>query len=186
MDDSSIVTLFWSRDQRAIDETEKKYGRYLHKISYNILCDRSDCDEAVNDTYLKAWNSIPPQCPAVLRSYLARLVRAVSIDIFRKKNSEKRKPTEYLLSLQELEDCVSDHETPEDAADAALLTALIEKYLTTLSLRDRNAFVMRYFFFDSVADIASHSGMTRPAVKSLLYRTRCGLKAYLEKEGFTL
>ena len=186
MDDASIVMLYWGRDESAVDETAKKYGRYLEKISYNILKDRSDCAEAVNDTYLRVWNSIPPQAPTSLQSYLARLVRAVSIDIFRRKNSAKRKASEYALSLCELEECVSLGDTPEDAAEAALLSEKIESYLRTLSQRDRTAFVMRYFFFDSLADISACCGISKSAVKSLLHRTRCGLRVYLEKEGFSL
>ena len=104
MEDRQIVELYWQRDEAAVEETRKKYERYLTKIAYNILAVWEDSQESVNDTYLSAWNSIPPQRPAVLSAYLAQIVRRVSIDRFRRKNRQKRKPSEYALSLEELEE----------------------------------------------------------------------------------
>ncbi|MBE6883491.1 MAG: sigma-70 family RNA polymerase sigma factor [Ruminococcaceae bacterium] len=186
MDDSSIVQLYWNRSENAVSETDKKYGRYLKKISFNILNDPSDSAEAVNDTYLRVWNSIPPHRPQILRGYLAKITRELSIDLFRRKNASKRRITEYSLSLEELNECVSGNDTPESAVELSLLTGTIESYLRTLSERDRNVFLMRYFFLDPLSDIAASCGMTQSAVKSLLFRLRSGLKTHLKKEGFLL
>ncbi len=186
MDDEQIVSLYWHRSEDAIRETEVKYDSYLHKIAYNILADYEDSRESVNDTYLAAWNSMPPHRPSVLRTYLAKLTRRTSIDIFRCRNREKRKATEYALSLSELEDCVSGGDTTEDAVNARLLADAIGIYLRLQSEETRNAFIGRYYFLDPVKEVAAYCGMTEGKLKTLLYRTRLGLKDYLEKEGFSV
>lgn len=104
MQDEKIVALYWERNETAIHETEQKYGRYLTKIAYNVLADLEDSKESVNDTYLSAWNSMPPHKPEILSTYLAKITRRISIDIYRKKNRKKRQPSEYALSLEELEE----------------------------------------------------------------------------------
>ena len=186
MEDEKIVALYWSRDEQAINETQKKYERYLMKIAYNVLSNLDDSMESVNDTYLAAWNSIPPHCPSVLSTYLGKLTRRTSIDIFRKRNREKRQGAEYAISLNELADCIPDPNTPEDMADVRLLAEAINAYLRTLSEDARNTFVGRYYFLDSLKDVASYCGMSESKAKSVLYRTRCGLREYLLREGFVL
>lgn len=186
MQDGEIVSLYWQRDKRAIDETQQKYGRYLLKIARNILCDLEDSRECVNDTYLKAWNSIPPYKPEVLSTYLGKITRQASIDLLRTHKREKRKLSEYAVSLAELKDCVSGDETTEQSVDMRLLADAINAYLRTLSKEARNIFVGRYFFSDSVKEVAAYHGMSESKVKSMLYRTRQGLKKYLEQEGFVL
>lgn len=186
MQDERIVALYWQRDENAISETEGKYGRYLSKIAYNILADREDSKEAVNETYLKAWNSMPTHRPAVLSTYLGKIIRQLSIDLLRTRNREKRKPSEYAVSLSELEDCVSGSETPEQSVERKTLAEAINAYLYTLPAEARNTFVGRYYFADSIKDISCYYGMSEPKVKSMLYRTRQGLKNYLEKEGYEL
>ncbi len=186
MRDEEIVALYWQRDEAAIGETEKKYGRYLTKIAYNILADAEDSKESVNDSYLRAWGSMPPHKPGVLSAYLAKITRRVSIDIFRRRNREKRKASEYAVSLSELEECVSGSGTPDEALDAQLLAAAVNGFLRTLPQDARNAFIGRYYFLDSVREVASYCGMSESKAKSLLFRTRRNLKAYLEKEGFEL
>lgn len=114
MRDDEIVTLYWKRDERAIKETKNEYGRYLFKIANNILDDFEDSRESVNDTYLAAWNSMPPHRPSILSTYLGKITRRISIDIFRKKNREKRRASEYALSLSELEECISGGSMPEE------------------------------------------------------------------------
>ena len=183
MEDNRIVELYWQRNESAISETQQKYGNYLTKIAYNILADVEDSRESVNDTYLKAWYSIPPQKPCVLSTFLGRLTRQISIDIYRKKNAKKRQGSEYALALDELYDCASPHGTPEKEVEAQLLAKCIGEYLTTISDDARNIFVCRYYFLDSVRDIAEHSGAGESKIKSSLHRTRIGLKQYLEKEG---
>lgn len=186
MQDESIVALYWQRDEAAIRETEQKYGAYLTKIAYNILADVEDSQESVNDTYLKAWNSMPPHWPSVLSAWLGKITRQVSIDIFRKRSSEKRKTSMYAVSLSELAECVSGGDTTGEDVDLHLLAEAINTYLRTVSPEARNIFINRYYFMDSLREIADYFGMSESKIKSLLYRTRLGLRSYLEKEGFVL
>jgi len=184
--DERIVELYWQRDESAIRETELKYGSYLTKIAYNILADLEDSKESVNDTYMKAWNSMPPHKPNILSTYLGKITRQVSIDILRKRSSQKRQSSEYAASLDELGDCIPAGETPEQVVDARILAEAIASYLRTLSPQARITFVGRYYFMDSIGDIADYYGMSKSKVESMLHRTRKGLKAYLEKEGYSI
>ena len=186
MEDEQIVSLYWAREESAIRETEKKYDRYLTKIAHNILNNPEDSRESVNDTYLAAWNSMPPHRPSVLSAYLAKLTRRISIDCFRYRTREKRLGSEYAISLSELEDCVSGGNTTEEIVNVKLLADAIGIYLRTQSAEARTAFLARYYFLDSVRDVAAYLGISESKCKTLLYRTRIGLKAYLEKEGFCL
>ncbi len=186
MEDEQIVALYWDRSEAAIAETEEKYDRYLTKIAYNILANHEDSRESVNDTYLAAWNSMPTHRPSVLSAYLAKLTRRISIDRFRYRSREKRKNSEYALSLEELGDCVSGGNTTEEILNVKLLTDAIGVFLRLQSEESRTVFLGRYYFLDSVREIARYCGMTESKVKSLLYRTRLGLKEYLEGEGFDL
>ena len=154
MEDEKIVSLYWDRDESAIRETEEKYDRYLTKIAYNILNNPEDSRESVNDTYLAAWNSMPPHRPSVLSAYLAKLTRRISIDLFRYRTREKRLPSEYALSLSELGDSVSGGNTTEEAVNASLLAEAIAAYLRTLPEQTRSAFLGRYYFLDSVKEVA--------------------------------
>lgn len=184
MQDEKIVSLYWKRDERAIKETQSKYDRYLTKIAYNILADFEDSKESVNDTYLAAWNSMPPHKPDVLSTYLGKMTRRISIDIFRRKNREKRKASEYAVSLSELEDCIADEGTPESSMDLQLLAEAINTFLRTLQADERNTFIGRYYFMDSVKEVASYCKMSESKAKSMLFRTRNRLKEYLREEGF--
>ena len=184
MRDDEIVTLYWKRDERAIKETKNEYGRYLFKIANNILADFEDSRESVNDTYLAAWNSIPPQRPSVLSTYLGKLTRRISIDLFRKKNREKRRASEYALSLNELEECIPGGSMPEDEVEVKLLAKSINDFLRMQPEEARNLFVGRYYFLDSLKDVARYCGMSESKAKSILFRTRCSLKTHLEQEGF--
>lgn len=186
MEDEQIVTLYWDRDETAIQETQTKYDRYLTKIACNILADMEDSRESVNDTYLAAWNSIPPQRPSVLSAYLAKLTRRISIDRFRYRTRDKRRDSQYALSLSELDDCVSGGNTTEEIINVKLLADTIGIYLRLQSEEARNAFIGRYYFLDSLKEVAAYCGMSESKCKSLLSRTRVGLKEYLEKEGFSV
>ena len=186
MEDEKIVSLYWDRDERAIRETEEKYDRYLTKIAQNILNNYEDSRESVNDTYLAAWNSMPPHRPSVLSTYLAKLTRRISIDIFRGRTRVKRQGSEYALSLQELGECVSGGNTTEEILNVKLLADAIGIYLRTLSPEARNLFIGRYYYLDSLKEAAAYCGMTESKAKSLLHRTRLGLKEHLRKEGFEL
>ena len=186
MEDERIVTLYWERSEQAIAETEKKYDRYLEKIAHNILNNIEDSRESVNDTYLAAWNSMPPHRPSILSAYLAKLTRRISIDRFRYRTRDKRMGSEYAISLSELSDCVSGGNTAEEIFNAKALADAIGVYLRLQSREVQTAFLGRYYFLDPVKEIAAYLGMSESKVKSLLYRTRLGLKEYLEKEGFCL
>ncbi len=184
MEDEQIVDLYWQRDEAAIGETQTKYGRYLSKIAYNILNDPEDSQESVNDTYLAAWNSMPPHRPGILSAYLAKLTRRISIDLFRYRTRDKRLGSEYALSLSELEECVSGGDTTQDAVNEKLLADAIGIYLRLLPETTRIAFVGRYYYLDPLKEVAAYCGISESKAKSLLYRTRQGLKAYLKKEGY--
>jgi RNA polymerase sigma-70 factor (ECF subfamily) len=186
MQDDMIVSLYWKRDEAAIAETEQKYGKYLSAIAYHILSNWEDSKESVNDTYLKAWNSMPPHKPRVLSTYLSKITRQVSIDIFRKRNSGKRLASEYAVSLSELEECISAGDVTEQSVDVHLLAESISRFLRSLSPEASNIFVMRYYFMDSIREIADSYGMSQSKVKSMLHRTRIALKNHLEQEGFTV
>ena len=186
MKDAEIVELYWERNEAAIQQTEQKYGAYLSKVAYNILSDVEDSRECVNDTYLKAWNSMPPHKPNILSTYLGKITRQLSIDRYRKKNSVKRYASEYAVSLNELGDSFSDSNTPDQAFDAKKLDEAINAFLHTLPDNARNSFIGRYYFFDSLKDVAGYCGMSEAKTKSMLYRTRQSLKAYLVMEGFDL
>lgn len=183
MEDSAIVQLYWDRDEEAISQTQCKYGQYLLKIACNILSDRSDSQESVNDTYLAAWNSMPSQRPNVLATYLGKLTRRISIDLFRKRTSEKRGGGEYALSLEELGDCAGSH-SPEQELEAKALAEVIAEFLRSQSGEVRNVFIGRYYYMDPVKDISRYCHISESKVKILLYRTRQALRDHLEKEGY--
>ncbi|MBQ8642806.1 MAG: sigma-70 family RNA polymerase sigma factor [Clostridia bacterium] len=184
MQDEQIVALYWQRDESAIPLTQEKYGAYLMKIARNILSSSEDSEESVNDTYLAAWNSMPPQKPCVLSVYLGKLTRRISISLWRKRNRLKRQGSEYALSLTELEDVMSKDSTPEQELEAQLLGELLNRFLRSLSPDERNTFIGRYYYMDPLKDVAAYCGMSEAKAKSMLYRTRQKLREMLAKEGF--
>ena len=183
MNDWEIVELYFERSENAIGETAKKYGQYLAKIAYNILYDQLDTEECVNDTYLAAWNSMPPHKPSVLSTFLSKLTRRISIDRLRMKVRKKRGASQYVLSLDELSDVVSES-SPEKEVDTKLLADCISAFLRALPTDTRAAFVSRYYYLDSTRDVAKMLGMSEGKLKSLLHRTRRSLREHLVKEGF--
>ena len=186
MSDQYIVDLYWSRDEAAIRETARCYGSRLLGMAMRILADRGESEETVNDTYLRAWKSIPPQRPVRLGAFLSKITRALAIDRYRRRTADKRVPNSYALSLEELSECIPGDETPDDALDAHQLADTIGGYLSTLPESHRTAFVCRYFYADSLQEIATRQGVSPAAVKSRLHRVRQGLRAYLEKEGYAV
>ena len=184
MKDQDIVNLYWDRNEDAIHQTQMKYGAYLSKVSYNILADFEDSKECVNDTYLAAWNSMPENRPNNLATYLGKITRQISIDVFRKRHREKRYASEFAISFDELGDSFTDGVTPEQQLNAKLLDEAINRFVSALPAMAQKAFVGRYYFFDSLKEIASYCGMTESKVKILLFRTRQKLKLYLKKEGY--
>lgn len=186
MDDYEIVALYWERDESSIRETERKYGKYLRRITYGVLGNVEDCKESVNDTYLRAWNSMPPHRPAMLATFLGKLARRAAIDRLRKRNRSLEGNSEYILSLSELGECAQNDYITGKEYDALLLSDSIDRYLQTLSAQARILFIRRYYYFDSVREAAAFCGMSESKAVSILHRARVGLKNYLQMEGFDL
>ncbi|MCQ2482676.1 MAG: RNA polymerase sigma factor [Clostridia bacterium] len=192
MEDSMIVTLYWNRDENAITETQIKYERYLTTVALNILNNLEDSTECVNDTYLGAWNSIPPQRPSALSAYLAKITRRISIDRYRYKNAGRRAGSNYDSSLEELSETVGDsvevkaEETTNPVSDGEekLRHDLIMKFIASLSDDSRKLFIGRYFYMDSVKDCAAYLNISEAKAKTTLFRMRQDLKSFLAKEGF--
>ncbi len=182
MNDHNIVQLYWTRSEQAIRETDRKYGRYCHYIAYSILQNDSDAEEIVNDTYFKAWESIPPARPNPLRGFLGQLCRRLALDRYDRIHAEKRGGGQVTLVLEELSECVAGF---EDDPDASIdLTAALNRFLSSLPDRTRNIFVRRYWYLSPIAEIAKEYGMKESGVTVLMLRTRKKLKEYLSKEGF--
>ena len=186
MNDDAIVALYWQRDESAITVTQEKYNAYLMKIARNILNDTEDSEESVNDTYLAAWNSMPPQKPVVLSAYLGKITRRISISMFRKRNADKRRGGEFALSLDEMEEVFTDHMEPEKEIEAGLLGELLNQFLRSLKPDERRTFIGRYYYMDPLKEVAAYCGMSESKAKTMLFRTRVKLKEYLKKEGFVL
>ena len=182
MEDSTIVVLYWARDEEAIRQTQIKYGRDCYAIAYSILRSREEAEECENDTYLDAWRSMPPHKPQMLSAFLGKITRRISLDKWRRSTAEKRGGGEVSLSLSELADCIPDSKSIDENLQAEELAKLIDTFLRTLPPTERNIFMCRYWYFDTVADIAKQFGYGQSKVKTTLLRTRRKLKTYLEKE----
>lgn len=183
MDDKQIVELYWQRNESAIDETASKYGPYCHSIAYNILDNDADAEESVNDTYLDAWNSMPPHCPSILATFLGKITRRISIDRWRKRSAEKRGGGQITVVLDELEECLTDGKSVEQEVEAKILSEVINSFVKSLPDTEQRVFLCRYWYMDSVETIAKEFGFSQSKVKSMLYRTREKLRARLIKEG---
>ena len=178
--DAEIVSLYWERDERAITETAHRYGSYIHAISVQILESEPDAEECVNDTYLKAWNTIPPQKPFSLKDYLGRLVRHLSIDRYRALRRAKRN-VNMTVALDELS-LIS----PDSQAQDPALTEALDSFLGSLNPTDRALFLGRYWYFYEVSDLARAYGMTTNTVYVKLHRMRERLREHLLERGFKL
>ncbi len=184
MEDSQIVELYWQKNADAIIETANKYGSYCFAIAENILHNSEDSEECVNDTWLHAWNAIPPQRPDVLRMFLAKITRNLSFDRFNARNAEKRGGGEIMLVLDELAECLAGGTDVEAAYEGKELEQCIQRFVRSLSERDGNVFLRRYFFTEPVAVIAERYDLTENNVMVILNRTRKKLKLELMKEGY--
>lgn len=183
MNDQQIVELYWQRDTSAIQETSKKYGAYCYSIANNILNNKEDSEECVNDAWLKTWNAIPPQRPAILQMFLAKITRNLSLDRFLSCTAQKRGGGEMTLVLDELAECIPSSSDVASEYERKELGRFIRKYVGSLPERDRNIFLRRYFFTDPIADIAIRYGLSENNVTVILSRTRKKLKNRLQKEG---
>ena len=188
MDDSRIIELFEQRDERAIAESNVKYGQLCTRVAMNILQNAQDAEDCVNDTYLKAWNAIPPARPARLGAFLAKITRNLSLDRYRASHAAKR--GEYMLeeSLDELGECIpaGEHARPDTEAEARRIGECITRFLGRQTPDARDVFICRYFYADSLESIARDFGFSESKVKSMLHRTRHKLRKYLESEEVDL
>lgn len=186
MTDQQIVELYWNRDERAIHETDLKYRKYLYKIACNILANEEDCEESINETYLRTWNSIPTNQPQILSTYVGKIIRELSIDIYRTHHRKKRQGSEYVVSLEELKECTLGMNATEEGVDCKLLAETIHSFLMSLPKEHRVVFIRRYYYLDSMKYIAEYTGFSKAKVKIILHRIRNKLKDYLCEEGYSI
>ncbi len=182
VEDKNIVDLYWNRKDSAIVETSEKYGSYLFKISFNILYSKEDSEECVNDTYLKAWNSIPPNRPKLLKAFLGKITRNLSIDLYRK-NRTKGRSGEVEIAIEELEGVIPSGEDIFKTLDEKYLVEKINEFLESINRQDRKIFLLRYFYLHSSKDIEKLTDIKVSTINTILYRTRNKLRKHLEKEG---
>ena len=181
MNDSEIVELYWQRSDRAIPETDKKYGGYCHHIAYNICGSPEDAEECVNDTWLQAWNRMPDARPAALPPFLGAIVRSTAINRFRAARRQKRGGGQTELALDELSECIPAPDGVEQAVEAAQLRQAIDGFLGGLGETERKIFVARYWFLAPIGEIALKLGCSEGKVKTSQYRTRGKLRAFLKE-----
>ncbi len=179
MRDSKIVDLYWNKDEQAIAQTQEKYGHYCYSIAYHIIFDHEDAKEIENDTYLKAWNAMPPHRPNMLSTFLGKITRRLSLNRLREKDALKRGNGEVALSFEELENVIG-----QDSKKESELTEILNTFLETLPKEERKVFVCRYWYFDSIEEIAHDFNFSQSKVKMMLKRTRDKLSKTLMKEGY--
>lgn len=186
MDDNKIIDLYWARSENAITETAGKYGRYCHYIAYNILQNYEDSEECVSDTYLKAWDSMPPRRPERLSAFLGKITRNLSLNRLEKHNTKKRGGGQATLVLEELAECVPARDSVERAVDDIVLADIFNRFLEGLPAETRKIFMRRYWYLSPVKEIARDYNIGESKVKVTLFRLRNELKQVLEKEGIAL
>lgn len=186
MEDTRILDLYFARDEQALKETDRKYGAYCFSLANSILQNKQDAEEAVSDTYWKAWRAIPPKRPTTLKLFLAKITRNVSFSRWRNLSAEKRGGGEMTLVLEELSSCIAAPGSVEDSVNAKELACAIRNFLDTLSPREQDIFLRRYFFVEESELIACRYGMKTATVQRALSRTRAKLKNYLTQEGYTV
>ena len=186
MEDTKILDLYFARDERAVAETDRKYGGYCYALANNILHNAQDAEETVSDTWLRAWNAIPPQRPNVFRMFLAKITRNLAFTRWRRASAEKRGGGELALVLEELGGCVAAQGSVDDRLKGRELAQTIRAFLDTLPDREQDIFLRRYFFVEESEMIAKRYGMKQSTVLRSLSRTRTKLRTYLQKEGYTL
>ena len=184
MEDLQIIELYFARDERAIRETDRKYGKLCHGIAYNVLKNREDSEECVNDTYVGVWNAIPPTRPQNLMAFVCRIARNLSLRRLESLSRQKRSQA-TLVSLDELAEILPDERIDSALTDESI-GKLISDFLRGEKADVRNVFIRKYYFFDSVEAIAERYGFTESKVKNMLYRTRSKLREYLTEKGVSL
>lgn len=185
MKDEAIIELYFARAEEAIRQTELSYGQYCRSLAYGILRNHEDAEETVNDAYLKTWASIPPQRPANLKGFLGRITRQLSLNRLEKNTAAKRGGGTYALALDELAECIPGG-NGEDLADLTALRDVLNRFLYSLGREQKNVFIRRYWYMQTVAEIAKACAMHESKVKSMLHRSRNQLRKILTEEGFFL
>ena len=186
MDDIEIVSKFWERDEDAISQARAKYGSYCRSVACDILRNSEDVDEVLNDTFMGAWNSMPPNKPQKLSTFLGKITRNLSLKKFRQINADKRGAGVVTVSLEELSECISQNKTVEEEISIKELARTIDFFLRTVRDEERRVFLRRYWYFDSIEEISIKFGYSQSKIKTMLFRTREKLKKQLEKEGVFL
>ena len=186
MDDKQIIELYQKRSEAAISETADKYGKYCYYIAYHILYDQLDSEECVNDTYLRVWEAIPPQCPEKLSAFLGKITRNLALNRYKYHLREKRGNGQTELVIDELNECIPASNSTVEAVEEHLLVELLNQFLYSLPAQKRIIFLRRYWYMSSIQEIAKDFGFSESKVKMILLRTRNKLKQVLEKEGIVL
>ncbi len=186
LSDDAIVELYWARDEAAIRYTDAKYRKYLLKVAHNILADMQDSEECLNDTYLGAWNAMPPNRPNVLQAFLSTIARHLALDRYRKKHSKHAVPPAMAISLTDLEGFALENNSTYSEQDARELADVISTWLRTLTERQRYIFMSRYYDARSIVEIAQIVGCSRSTVNAEIALIKASLKKTLEKEGYTV
>lgn len=186
LDDSEIIGMLFDRDEDALAAIKDKYGGYCTTIARNILENAEDTEECVNDTYMRVWETVPPEKPKKLSAFLAKITRNLAIDRYRREHSQKRGGDETELIFEELADCVSDGSSVEETAERRAMIAAINRFLGRLPARSRIMFVSRYCYCESVRSIALRLGVKENSVSVSLNRTRSQLREFMKKEGYEL
>lgn len=182
MDDLEIIELYFCRDEKALTETARKYGNYCYTVAFSVLDSMEDSKETVNDTYLELWNTIPPERPTVLSAFIGKITRRLAIGRWRKNTAVKRGGGEFEVTLDELSECISDNTNVEKIVEGKLVVSTINEFLKKLPDTERNVFICRYWYADSVKSVAKQFGFSESKVKSMLMRTRTKLKQKLAEE----
>lgn len=181
MEDKLIVDLYWARNEDAIAQTSVKYGRMMHSTSKSIVGNNEDAEECVNDAYLAAWNSMPQNRPTYLGGYMAKIIRNLSLNRYDHMHAAKRHGVQVVF--EELEECLSDTRMPEEEYEAGCLRELLDGFLAGLDEEKRVVFLRRYFYTDSIAEIAERMQLSEGKVKTMLFRLRAQLAKELERAG---
>lgn len=184
MEDTAIIELYWAREERAIQETDAKYGPYCRSIAMGILHSHQDTEECVSDTWLSAWNAMPPHRPSALSAFLGRITRGLSIDRWRQRGAKKRGGDQMILALEELGECVSGTQSVEEEVLAGELVTAMHRFLDGLPRQQRQIFLLRYWYIQPVSTIARRFGLTENHTAVILHRVRQRLRTHLEKEGY--
>ena len=186
LSDEKIIELYWERDEKAIDETDRKYKKYLFSIAYNVLREKLDCEECLNDTYLGAWNAIPPSRPNVLKAFLTTIARRVAIKRYHRNLKKSVIPSEMTVSLSELEDFIMGDEDIGSGFDADRLGKVLSDFVRSLSERRRFIFMSRYYLAEPIETIAGELNLSRSMINKELAAIRTALKEKLESEGYSI